>query len=282
MSDFEFKIESYDGLRLHGQGWEPDAEAKAVVCLVHGLGEHGGRYAHVAKAFNHAGYALMTCDLRGHGKSEGQRGHARDYTALMDDIFQLLERVKEQYPDLPLFLYGHSLGGNLVIHYALRRLPSLAGVVASAPLFRTTIKPPAWKLAMLRAMCGVWPGMSVSSRLESTVLSHDPEVVQAYQEDPLIHDRISARLAVDMLRYGEWNLAHAADLPCPLLLMHGTADRITSPKASREFALRAGAACTLKIWDDLYHALHNEPEQNQMLDYVLEWLETHATKMLHL
>lgn len=273
MPRFELKIESYDGLKLHGQGWEPEAEAKAVVCLVHGLGEHGGRYAHVAEAFNHAGYALMASDLRGHGSSGGQRGHAPGYTALMDDVFHLLEAAKDRYPNLPLFLYGHSLGGNLAIHYALRRLPRLAGIVASAPLFRPTIKPPAWKMALLRAMVGVWPSLSISNGLEVALLSRDSKVVLAYRNDPLTHDRISARLAVDMLRNGDWNMVHATDLPCPLLLMHGDTDRITSPKASREFALRAGDACTLKIWKGFFHELHNEPEQDQVMDCVLEWME---------
>ncbi|RKX37426.1 MAG: alpha/beta hydrolase [Verrucomicrobia bacterium] len=278
MSYFEFKIESYDELKLHGQSWEPDIEAKAVVCLVHGLGEHGGRYSHVGEVFNQAGYALMISDLRGHGKSDGQRGHAPNYTALMDDIFQLLEAAKERYPDVPLFLYGHSLGGNLAIHYALRRLPKLTGVVATAPLFRTTVKPPAWKLVLLRAMVGVRPSLSISSGLETAALSRDSQVIQVYLNDPLTHDRISARLAMDMLRNGEWNMVHAANLPCPLLLMHGAADRITSPGASREFALRAGAGCTLKIWDGFFHELHNEPGKHDILAFALRWIEGRAAK----
>jgi len=270
---FEFTIKSYDGLKLHGQGWEPDAGIKAVVCLVHGLGEHCGRYAHVAEAFNQAGYALLACDLRGHRRSEGKRGHAPSYTVLTDDISQLLEMAKERYPDLPLFLYGHSLGGNLVIYYALRRLPKLSGVIATAPLFRTAAKPPVWKMAMLRAMVGVWPSLSISSGLEMDALSRDSEVVQAYRNDPLTHGRISARLAMDMLRNGEWNMAHASDLPCPVLLMHGSADRITSAKATREFALRAGDACTLKIWKGFFHELHNEPGKDNVLAFALDWME---------
>ncbi len=281
MPRFEFKIESKDGLALHGRGWRPDAEARAVICLVHGLGEHSGRYGHMGEAFNHAGYALMTFDLRGHGRSDGSRGHAPNYAALMTDISALLNEVKLHYPSLPRFLYGHSLGGNLVIHYALREHPNLAGIIASAPLLRTASKPPTWKLAMLRAMVGVWPSLSIPNGLETSALSRDPKVVLAYQNDPLTHDRISARLAMNMLRYGQWNLEHAAEFPLPLLLMHGDADRITSAQASRDFAAQANTRCTLKIWNGLYHELHNEPEQNQVLDDILEWLETHATKTLH-
>ncbi len=273
MSYFEFKIESYDGLKLHGQGWEPGTGIRAVVCLVHGLGEHSGRYGHAAETFNQAEYAFVSFDLRGHGRSEGKRGHAPSYAALTDDISQLLEMAKERYPNIPLFLYGHSLGGNLVIHYALRRLPKLAGVIATAPLFRMAVKPPAWKMAMLRAMYGAWPSLSISSGLEVDALSCDSKVVQVYRNDPLTHDRISARLAMDMLRNGEWNMAHASELPCPVLLMHGSADRITSAKATREFALRAGDACTLKIWEGFFHELHNEPGQHDVLAFALEWME---------
>lgn len=270
---FEFDIESYDGLKLHGQSWTPDGEVRAVVCFVHGLGEHSGRYGHVAEAFSDAGYALMACDLRGHGRSEGKRGHAPSYTALMDDLFELLETAGKRYPDVPVFLYGHSLGGNLVIHFALRRLPKPAGIIASSPLLKPTVQPPAWKIELLRAMYRLWPGLTVSSGLETLALSRDEAVLEAHRNDPLRHDRVSARLGLDMLRYGLWNMSHAANIPCPMLLMHGKADRITSAKASREFAYRAGAACTLRLWNGCYHELHNEPDQQHVIEYVLSWMD---------
>ena len=276
MTKIDFKFSAMDGLELHEQSWAPSSKPRAIVCLVHGLGEHGGRYSHVAEAFNKAGYALITFDLRGHGQSGGRRGHARNYTVLMDDIFQLLETAKEQYPGLPVFLYGHSLGGNLVIHYALRRLPKLAGIIASSPLFRTAVKPPAWKISLLRAMYGLWPSLTVSSGLKEASMSRDSKVVQAHQDDPLGHKRVSARLAIDMLRNGEWNMMHAADLPCPLLLMHGKADRVTSARATREFALRVGDSCTFKLWEGLFHELHNEPEQREVFEYVLDWLKRYS------
>ncbi len=273
MPKIDFEFNTMDGLKLHGQKWAPSSEPRAVVCLLHGLGEHCGRYGHVAEAFNQAGYALMAFDLRGHGLSAGKRGHAKSYTALMDDISLFLELAKEQYPDLPVFLYGHSLGGNLAIHYALRRLPKLAGIIASSPLFRTAVKPPAWKMSLLRAMYGLWPSLTIPSGLETASMSRDDKVVQTHQEDPLGHKRISARLAIDMLRNGEWNMMHAADLSCPILLMHGKADRTTSARATREFALRVGETCTLKIWGGFYHELHNEPEQSEVFEYVLNWMK---------
>jgi alpha-beta hydrolase superfamily lysophospholipase len=244
-----------------------------VICLVHGLGEHGGRYAHVAAFLNQAGYAQLALDLRGHGRSEGPRGHTPSCEALMQDIDRFLEETAERYPTLPRFLYGHSLGSTLVIEYVLRRRPQLSGVIATGTAFRLAFEPPAWKLALAKVLYALRPTLAMSNELDRQGLSRDPAVVRAYNEDPLVHDRVSARLAMDMFQSGLWCLEHAADFPLPLLLMHGSDDRLTSPQASREFATQAGDCCTLRIWDGFYHEIHNEPEQRQVLEYLLEWLE---------
>ncbi len=277
MQRFEFGWQTKDGLRLYAQGWKPEAELKGVVCLVHGLGEHSGRYEHLAAFLNQAGYALLAFDLRGHGKSGGQRGYAPSYEALLDDIARLLDEAANRYPDLPRFLYGHSLGGNLVINYALRRRPQLAGVIATGPFFRAAFEPPAWKLTLARIMYNLWPTLSLSNELDRQALSRDPEVVRDYDEDPLVHDRLTPRLTMDMFQAGLWALEHASELSLPLLLMHGSADRLCSVQASREFAARAGDRCTLKIWDGFYHEIHNEPEQEQVFEYLLEWLNSRVS-----
>jgi acylglycerol lipase len=268
----EFGWQTEDGLRLHAQGWQPETEPRGVVCLVHGLGEHSGRYAHLAAFLNQAGYVLLASDLRGHGKSEGQRGHTPSCEVLLDDIVCFLEEAAQRYPNLPRFLYGHSLGGALVIEYALRRRPQLTGVIATGTSFRLAFEPPAWKLTLAKILYSLWPTLSLSNELDRQSLSRDPKVVRAYNDDPLVHDRVSARLAMDMLQSGLWSLEHAAEFPLPLLLMHGGADRIASPQASREFADQAGERCTLRIWDGFYHEIHNEPEQKQVFEYLLEWL----------
>jgi acylglycerol lipase len=272
MQHFEFGWQTEDALRLYAQGWQPETKPKGVVCLVHGLGEHSGRYVHLAAFLNQAGYVLLAFDLRGHGKSEGQRGYAPGYEALLNDIAHLLEEATERYPDRPRFLYGHSLGGNLVINYALRRRPNLAGVIATGTFFRAAFEPPAWKLSLARIMYSLWPTLALSNELDRQALSRDLEVVRAYNDDPLVHDRLTPRLTMDMFQAGLWALEHAAELPLPLLLMHGGADRVCSAQASREFAAQAGHLCTLKIWDGFYHEIHNEPEQGQVFEYLLEWL----------
>lgn len=272
MVHYSFEIKTTDKLTLYGQGWEPNDGIKAAVCLVHGLGEHSERYRHMADAFNRVGYALITFDLRGHGRSEGRRGHAPGYPTLMSDIDLLMTETDARYPDLPHFLYGHSLGGNLVIHYALKRKSSLAGVVASAPLFHPAFKPPTWKTTLLDALHAMHLNIPISTGIDEVALSRDFHVVRLYQNDPLIHDRITPQLAVDMLREGEWNLKHASEFPLPLLLMHGEADRITSVEASIEFAAKLEHRCTLQIWDGFYHELHNEPEREDVFNCVIAWL----------
>ena len=265
-------MESTDRLKLWGQGWEPEAATKAVVCLLHGLGEHSGRYDHVAEVFNRSGYAMMAFDLRGHGRSEGRRGHAPGYAMLMSDVEKLLNEAAARYPDLPCFLYGHSLGGNLAIHYVLKQRPALAGVIASAPLLRLAYNPSQWKSGILRGMRALRINLSIPSGLDDTALSQDLNVVRTYRNDPLTHDLISARLAMDMLRYGQWNLNHAAEFPLPLLLMHGETDRITSVAATVELSVKAERVCTLKIWEGFEHELHNEPDNQQVFDYMLAWM----------
>lgn len=271
MNHQELHWQTADGLEIFGRCWQPDAEIRAVVCLVHGLGEHSGRYAHVAAALTAAGYALLGFDLRGHGRSAGLRGHTPSYKALLDDIALLLEQAERYFPGRPRFLYGHSLGGNLVLNYALRRRPQLAGVVATGPWLRLAFEPSRVQVLLARTMDRLWPAFSQANGLEVTALARDPAVVQAYQDDPLVHDRVSARLFAVCYSAGLWALAHASEFPLPLLLMHGSADRLTSAAASQEFANRA-PDCTFQLWDGFYHELHNEPEKDAVLARMLDWL----------
>lgn len=192
----------------------------------------------------------------------------------MEDIARLIEESVRRYPNLPRFLYGHSMGGNFVLNFVLRRTPRLAGVIATAPALKTAFAPPAWKLAVGKSMAAWWPSLSLPSGLDVEAISRDPEVVRRYTQDPLVHDRLSARLGMDILRNGLWALEQAARFPLPLLLMHGSADRLTSLEASREFAAKLGEGGTLKIWEGFYHEVHNEPEKALVLGYTIDWLNS--------
>ena len=271
----ESKREGKDGITFYTRTWEPDAnaQAKAVVALIHGHGEHIGRYENVASALTNAGYVLAGYDSRGHGKSTGRRGHIPSYDTLMDDIGDFISMLREKYSGLPLFLYGHSMGGNQVINYALRRHPKIAGIIATGPWLKLAFEPPPVKVALGKFMNNLVPSFTQSSGLNTGGLSHDAEVVRLYDNDPLGHDKVSARLFVSMYESGFWALDHAIELALPLLLMHGGADPVTSASASRQFADKAGSNVTLRIWEGMYHEIHNEPEQAEVFKVMIEWLD---------
>lgn len=273
MPSYETTLKAFDGLDLYCRGWIPDKTPKALICLVHGLGEHCGRYAHVAEFFNRAGYALISFDLRGHGRSGGPRGHTPSFEAFMQDMDCLFQEAERRHGGLPRFLYGHSLGGILVLNYALRRKPALKGVVATSSGLRTALEQQKVKVTLARVLGTVFPAGTLPSGLDPATISRDPQVVAAYRADPLVHDSVSFGMGKYILDAIRWAFEHAAEFPLPLLLVHGTADALAFPRGSEEFAALVPKDCTLKLWPGLYHETHNEPEKAQVLEYTLEWLD---------
>lgn len=262
-----------DGLKIHAVEWKPDGEVKAVLVLVHGLGEHIGRYQHVAETFTSAGYAISGFDLRGHGKSEGKRGHSPSYPVIMSDINKSIQITQENFPGIPFFLYGHSLGGNLALSYALSQKTLANGAIITSPLLGTAAPVPALKLFMGKLLYTLMPSFQMNNGLDATGLARDPEVAMKYKSDSLVHPLVSTRLALDMLNNGVYLMEHAGDLHLPILLMQGTADRIVSPELTKRFAQAAPAdKITYIEWDGYYHELHNEPEKQQVLKSMIDWL----------
>jgi alpha-beta hydrolase superfamily lysophospholipase len=261
-----------NGIKLHLQAWEPDSRPRAVVGVLHGMGEHVARYAPIAQALVERGFAVMGFDLRGHGRSGGRRGHTPSYETLLDDLGVLLERIAERYPRRPVFLYGHSLGGALAINYAMRRPSKIKGVIATSPWLVTVVQAPPLKVALARILDPILPTYTDRWAVEPRALARDPEVGDAYERDPLVHDFITSRMYLAATEAGQWALEHAADFPLPLLLMHGTADRLTSWEASREFARRLGRKVTWRSWEGWYHELHNEPERRSIVRVMTAWM----------
>ena len=276
MKHKRYRWQTSDGLDIFGQAWSPGSEPKALICLLHGFGEHSGRYPLFAEYVTHAGYSLFNFDLRGHGRSGGKRGHTPSVDALMDDIGIFLDKAEERFPALPRFLYGHSFGGSLVLNYALRRRPKIRGAVASGPLLRLALKLPPFTVTVARIMNLVWPSLVVNTKKDGSAVSRDPEVNRGYEDDPLVHNSASGRTFVCIRQAGEWAIGHASELNIPTLIMHGSKDKFTSVEASREFAGRCGKNCTLKIWEGLYHELHSEPEKDEVFKYLIEWLDRYV------
>jgi len=269
----EYQLASPTGPALFGRAWLPASNPQAVVCLVHGFGEHSGRYQAVADFLAQRKMAVLAYDQRGHGRSPGTRGAVASYTSLLDDIGALLGEAGRRFGALPRFLYGHSMGGGEVLRYAIERQPSVAGVIATSPWLELPNEPPAWQIALAAALSALVPGLALPRQdLDSHKLSHQEPAIRAYEADPLVHHRITARLFWGCRASGRWTLAHATELRLPVLLLHGSADAVTSPAASRRFAQRAGAWCYYREWDGLLHELHQEAQAPDVLACIADWL----------
>jgi len=271
MIQSEFSWQSQDGLSFFGQEWRPEGSARAAVVLIHGLGEHSGRYQHVADYFTRRGLGVVALDHRGHGRTGGKRGHG-SYDAILDDIQHLIQEAEKRYPGLPVILYGHSLGGALVLYYALKRKPHLKGVISTAPGL-IPANASGGQIALAKIMSAIAPGFQINNGLDVTGLSHDPETARAYTADPLVHPKISARLGLDLMQNGQWVIEHAADFPLPLLLLQGSADRLVNPAGARQFAAGLAGKVTYKVYDGWYHELHNEVEKETVLADMVAWID---------
>jgi len=278
MKTFESEMAGRDGITFFIQGWEPDTDPRASLALIHGLGEHTGRYAHVGRAMTDLGYALVGFDLRGHGRSGGARGHAASLDVYMQDIRQFLDLLAQRYPGIPHFLYGHSLGGLLSLSYALQYSAGLKGVMVTGAALRSSLQEQKGKIAIAKLLGALLPALTLQSGLDPTTISRDRKVVDAYVSDRLVHYSTSLGLGKSALSAIDLCFARASEFDLPLLMMHGMDDKLTYASGSEDFAKLAGKAgrdVTLKLWDGLYHELHNEPEQAEVFKFMTEWLDKH-------
>ncbi|WP_340074144.1 lysophospholipase [Leptobacterium sp. I13] len=272
MKHREFTFSCHDK-KLYGQLWAPDL-VNAVVVLVHGMGEHSGRYtSSVVPFFLNRNFAVVTFDHFGHGKSEGRRGHCPSYKALLDSAEEAIMKAKKEFPDRPVFLYGHSMGGNVVINYALRRNPDIVGVIATSPFLRLAFQPPKWKITMGKLLQKIMPSITLPTALDTKAISRDPEEVKKYEEDPLVHDKISPNFSFPVMEAAEWALENAPSLQKPILLLHGTGDKIIDHTATVEFAQKTQNA-TLQLFDNGYHELHNDLEKDRFLNVIADWIQS--------
>lgn len=275
MTTFDFDWQSQDNLKLQGKAYLPDTPLQAIICTVHGFAEHFGRYEHVAAYLTSQGYGLIGFDLRGHGRSEGRRAHAPNLDALLEDVRSFIALISEKFPQVPLFLYGHSMGGNIVANFILKNKPSyLQGVIITSPWLRLAFTPPAIKLWLANVMSKIYPQFTEKNELNGKELSHDEEIGKAYNADPLVLHTITVRLFTEVTKAGVYAVAHASKFGLPLLLMHGTGDNITSHKASQEFAAKVPQnLITTEWWTDMRHELHNETMKAQVLAKIGEWVK---------
>lgn len=266
------------GRTIHWSTWEPvGAEpAAGVIVIIHGFGEHSGRYGHVAERLTGEGWVVFAADHHGHGRSQGPRGRI-SFPDAVADIDRMVSLAVQRQPGLPVFMLGHSMGGALALRYALAHSDRLAGLTLSGPLVQVEGRAAAKLLG--RLLGRIAPGLPLA-RLDPGLVSRDPEVVRAYVEDPLVfHRPLPAATVAEFLR-------HAATLPdevervhLPTLLMYGTADGLCDPSGAVLVSQRIGAAdLTTKSYEGLYHEILNEPERDRVLDDLCGWLAARALR----
>lgn len=268
----DFKLTTSDGKYLYGKSWVPDT-VNAVVCLAHGLGEHISRYDHLANHFCKAGIAVYGTDQRGHGRNPGIRAHAKSQL-VWDDLEALMKYARIRHLDAPVFLYGHSWGGNIVANFLLRKSSDeIKGAILSSPWLKLSFTPSKGQLLLAKIMSRIVPSLTQSNGLDPEFLSRDQAVGQEYLKDPLVHTKISAGLFNEAVKNGAYALEHASTVSKPILIFHGTDDNITSIEASKAFA-DASSLITFRSWSDMRHETHNELGKEEVLDFTVNWIRT--------
>lgn len=263
---------SFEQTSFYGQYWKP-AEYNKILVLVHGMGEHSGRYGEFVVPFlTDAGIAVFAFDHFGHGKTKGKRGHCPSYEAVLKSVEKAIELSKEHLGDLPIVLYGHSMGGNVVANFVEQARKPLLGAVISSPMLRLAFNPPAWKLAAGKIMKNIYPAFQESSGLDPKAISKDQDAVKKYINDPLVHDKVTVNFTLPFFEAGENAIENAASIHTPCLVVHGTGDQITDHKASKSFAEKNPKYISIHLYEDGFHELHNDPNKNEVLDDITKWI----------
>ncbi|MFO7756366.1 MAG: alpha/beta hydrolase [Bacteroidales bacterium] len=266
----EIKLNPSKEHDLHGM-YLPVEDPKASIIMVHGLGEHISRYKEMALYFNSRNYSFTGLDLPGHGSSSGKRGHIDSFGEYNDIISAMADFVRSREGDTPLVLYGHSLGGAVVLNYLTTNTVMDKAIVTS-PWLKLAVAPSPFKIFLAGLINSLMPSLLQSSGLNPGDISSDKAVVREYEEDPLVHNKISVRLFASATGNAHKLLELKDSVNIPVLLMHSAYDRITSAEGSAVFAAN-NSKTELKIWKKGLHELHNEIFREEVFDYIIKWLE---------
>lgn len=265
-----------DGLSLHTVKWLPDGDGRGIVVIAHGIGEHSGRYKHIAQRLTQHDYIVASFDYRGHGRSEGKRVHIEDFDQYVSEIGLFIDHIESAHPDLPIVLYGHSMGALNSLLYVHKNQHRLQGWIASGIPLTLEQNAPALVIRLVQLLIRVLPGLRAIP-LEHAALSRDPAVVTTYRADPLIYSGLlPVRIASEHFLNTRKGKQLAEDIHLPVLILHGAADRICPSSGSQLlFEMVSSDDKQLQIYEGLFHEIHNEPEQDKVLSDIVNWLEQH-------
>jgi len=270
--EFNFNLHNTS---FFGQYWK-SKQPKSVVLLVHGMGEHSSRYADfVVEKLVEQNISVIAFDHFGHGKTKGKRGHNPNFEAVLDSVSRMLEKSKEVFGDIPTFLYGHSMGGNVVLNYTLRRTSKIKGVIATSPFLKLAFQPPKIKLSIGKLLQKIAPSITMGNELNPSDISRDENEVKKYIDDPLVHDKISPNYSITFIETGKWAIDNAQNLTIPTAIFHGTDDKIIDYKASEEFANKTDKA-TIKLYKGGYHELHNDLCKEELIADIIDWINSQS------
>ena len=273
----EHSFEGFASLKLRGLFWDA-AEPTAALLVVHGFGEHGGRYARMAAHMNELGISVMAYDLRGHGRSEGARGTVLAWTEYREDARAAVAVLTDRYPALPLFVLGHSVGGTIALDYILETRQDPRGAIISAPaLGRPGVSPVL--VAIAGMLSAVAPRIVFSTGLDTNAMSRIPDECRKYRDDPLVHDKACVRLSTELKAAQKRIFASAPAMSTPLLLTYGSADSVAPHEPIEEFYRSAGSADKeLRIFEDAFHEIHNDLVREEVHALYSGWIHAHLRR----
>lgn len=258
---------------LHYHHWPID-QPSALLVISHGLGEHGARYEHVAERFNQRGFLVAAIDHRGHGRSSGKRGHINQFRDYSDDLHKLVCEIKSAHPDVPCYMLGHSMGGLIATAYGLRYPQFIDKLAVTAPGYAVIGMGNKLSLALAPLLASVYPGLSLSNGLDPAAISRDIAVVQAYQQDTLVHDRVTASWARGFAAEQRFVRAEIHRLQVPILMLLAGADSLTDHRIAeslfKEIVAEEKKCC---LFTEAFHEILNEEEKEQALEELIAWFQ---------
>ncbi|MGJ3235090.1 lysophospholipase [Marivirga sp.] len=261
-----------DNLSLEVQKYIQADNPDKIILIVHGHGEHAGRFEEVAEYFNNKDISVMALTLRGHGNSEGKKGHAPSMNQLLTDIEYFIRFVRVDFLNADLYLYGHSMGGNLVLNYLAKdQSNEIKAGIATSPWIKLAFEPPNWKVNLGKWVADIFPGLIQSTGLKAEDISSLKEEVQKYNDDPLVHSKISAKLFTSIMKGGDYLIHNIHKFKHPIFLAHGQKDKIISHDATAAFA-KDSRLFTFKSYPDSKHEIHHDVDFENLMTAIMDWM----------